>query len=443
MKERPLLNPKILLTGTNRWPIVSRLMVSFRRMGCSVAVLCPTLGRPARKTRSVGHIFHYSGLTPVDSLRAAIEAFGPDLIVPTCDRGVQHLHEFHALSQSEGSAGRKMVALIERSLGSPHGFPIVTSRCELLKIAQSEGILVPTMSEIESDADLQLWIAKSAPPWVIKADGTWGGKGVKIAKDAKEAMRFFLEFAQHDSLVELTTRLLLNRDRDWAFFDWKHSRRSVIAQSMIDGRPANCAVVCWEGKMLAGIAVEVIKARGATGPATVVQIVPGSEMLAAAETLTRRLGISGFIGLDFMIEKGTGAIYLIEMNPRCTPPCPLPLGNGRNLVAAISAQLSGRPLPSNHPAIEQSLVEYFPPFSESADGVYHANINGLAHLDSPEEALELPHDFRHPWSPRSVLGKVIDLVRRDQRQETAFTAFSTEDRQVLSGRALPQKSINA
>lgn len=430
MKERALLQPRILLTGTNRWPIVSRLMVSFCRLDCKVAVLYPTSGRSVQKVRNAGHMFHYSGLKPIHSLRFAIESFDPDFIVPTCDRGVQHLHELHAMSQSEEDAGQKIAALIERSLGSPHGFPVVSSRSELLKIAQSEGILVPATAAIENDADLQIWNAKSSPPWMIKADGTWGGKGVKIAKDTREARNVFVEFAQHDGLVTLVTRLLLNRDRDWALYDWKQSRRSVIAQSMIDGRPANCAVVCWQGKVLAGIAVEVVKARGATGPATMVQVVPGPEMIAAAETLARRLGISGFFGLDFMIERGTGAVYLIEMNPRCTPPCPLPLGNGRNLVAAISAQLSGQSPAKSQPALEQSLIEYFP-VSESTGNADDANVEGI-----PEEALELLHDLVQPWSTRSVFGQLIDLTRREQSQEATFSTLSTEDRQTPVSKSL-------
>jgi hypothetical protein len=418
------------LIGTNRWPLLPRLVISFRRMGCNIAVLCPTPGHPVQKVESVGRIFHYNGLAPIESLRKAIEVFDPELVVPSCDRSVQHLHELHGISKSRGSAGRKIASLIERSLGSPDGFPIVSSRFELLKIAQSEGILVPKTITIESEADLQLWNAESAPSWVIKADGTWGGQGVRIANNAREANTCFLEFSQRPNAVNLINRLLLNRDRDWVMFDWKHSRRSVIAQSIIDGRPANCAVVCWEGKVLAGIAVEVIKARGATGPATVVQIVSGSEMMAAAEKIARRLGVSGFFGLDFMIEKDTGSVYLIEMNPRCTPPCPLPLGEGHNLVAAIWGRLTGQPLPSNQPVIKQSIIEYFPQAVESADSVTGANVNVLIHRDIPEGELELIHELLHPRSGRSIVGKVIDVARRKQHQEMSCITFSRDEKQT-------------
>lgn len=430
--KRAAVGSRILLTNTNRWPVVPRLVISFRRMGCNIAVLCPTADNPVQKVSGLGRVFHYDGLAPIESLRKAIEAFDPELVVPSCDRSVQHLHELHRISQSRGNAGRKIASLIERSLGSPDGFPIVSSRCELLKIAQSEGILVPKTSTIESEADLQLWNAKCDPPWVIKADGTWGGQGVRIANNTREANRCFLEFSQRPGAVNLIKRLLLNRDRDWAVFDWKHSQRSVIAQSLINGRPANCAVVCWEGKVLAGIAVEVIKARGATGPATVVQIVSGSEMMAAAEKIARRLGMSGFFGLDFMIEKATGSVYLIEMNPRCTPPSPLPFGEGHNLVAAIWAQLTGQPLPSTQPALEQSVIAYFPQVVEGDDNVNDANLNGLIHQDIPEGEPELIHELLHPRSERSALGKVIDVVWR--KQEISCIAFSLDEKQALVGK---------
>jgi hypothetical protein len=426
------------LIGTNRWPLLARLVISFRRIGCNIAVLCPAPGHPVQKVRGVGPIFDYSGLAPIKSLRRTIEIFDPELIVPSCDRSVQHLHELYEISQSQGNVGRKIAALIQRSLGSPDGFAIVSSRSELLKIAQSEGILVPKTSTIESEADLQLWNAKSEPPWVIKANGTWGGQGVRIAENAREANRCFLEFSQDPGAINLIKRLLLNCDRDWVVLDWKHSRRSVIAQSLIKGRPANCAVVCWEGKVLAGIAVEVIKSRGETGPATVVQIVSGSEMMEAAEKIARRLGMSGFFGLDFMIERGTGSVYLIEMNPRCTPPCSLPLGKGQNLVAAIWAQLTGQLLPGNLPAIEDRIIAYFPQADEGADNSSDGNLDDLIYRDIPEGEPELIHELLHPRSGRSIIGKMIDVAWRKPNHENRRITYLMDE-----GQAPPKKRCTA
>src|SRR5260370_6010975 len=110
LKEHIFAGPRILFTDTNRWPVVARLAIAFRRMGCSIGVLCPTPGHPVQKVSGVEHIFHYSGFAPIDSLRTAIETFDPDIIVPACDRSVEHLHELHALCQKRDSSTHKIAA---------------------------------------------------------------------------------------------------------------------------------------------------------------------------------------------------------------------------------------------------------------------------------------------------------------------------------------------
>lgn len=403
--------PRILLTDTNRWPVVARMAIAFLKIGCDVAVLCPVPGHPAQKISRRARIFHYSGFRPVASLKIAIDDFNPDIIVPACDRGVQHLHELYALSQKQGRAERKMSALIERSLGSPDGFPIVSSRWGLLEIARDEGIPVPETCAIGSLVDLKRWYVAPKSPVVIKADGTWGGRGVRIAYSAMEAEHRFLELTQSASVPELVKRILLNRYRDWELLDWKRSRPAVIAQALIDGRPANCAVVCAQGKVLAGIAVDVLRAQGSTAPATLVEVVEGAEMLLAAERIARRLNLSGFFGLDFVIEKGTGTTYLIEMNPRCTPPCPLPLGKGRDLVAAMWAHLVGKPAPETRSVTSKKRIAYFPQARASAARGHDALLDASYH-DVPRDEPGLIHELLHPRPERSLAGQLVDFVRR-------------------------------
>jgi hypothetical protein len=422
-KEPVSDGPRILLTDTNRWPVVARMAIAFWKRGCDVAVLCPVPGHPIQKISGRARIFHYSGFRPLASLKTAIDDFDPDIVVPACDRGVQHLHALHALSQKQGRADRKMSALIERSLGSPHGFPIVSSRWGLLEIARDEGIPVPKMSAIGSLADLKRWHIASNLPVVIKADGTWGGRGVRIAHSATEAERCFLDLTQRAGLAELIKRILLNRDRDWELLDWKRSRPAVIAQSLIEGRPANCAVVCAQGKILAGIAVEVVRAQGPTAPATLVEVVEGAEMLLAAERIARRLNLSGFFGLDFVIENGTGAIYLIEMNPRCTPPCPLPLGKGRDLVAAMWAHLVGQPSPETQSVTNKNRIAYFPQAWGSAEDGHDALLDACYH-DVPSDEADLIHELLHPWPERSLAGQLVDFVRRKGSLSKLPAAFA-------------------
>jgi hypothetical protein len=349
----------------------------------------------------------------------AIEAFDPDIVVPSCDRSVEHLHTLHALSKSQGAPGEKIASLIERSLGPPESFAVVSSRFELLKVASAEGILVPDMIAVNDAADLKPWSSQTALPWVLKADGSSGGRGVRVAHSVVAAQQSFLELTERPRMLELIKRLILNRDRDWVLSDWRHSHPAVIAQSQIDGRPANCAVVCWQGKVLAGISLEVVRAKGPRGPATVVQVVESPKMMLAAERIASRLYLSGFFGLDFMIENGSGATYLIEMNPRCTPPCPLALGKGRDLIAAMWAQLTGQPLPESRPVTRKKRIAYFPQTGAAMGGLQDFGHHETSYYDVPHGEPELIQELLHPWSERSIPGQMFDRARRMWTQQNA------------------------
>jgi hypothetical protein len=346
----------------------------------------------------VRRTFPYSGLRPLDSLVAAIEATDPQIIIPCDDRGVEHLHELYARARSLGISGSKMAALIERSLGSPQAYPIVSARYELLSIAREEGLRVPDTNRIKTVDDLKFWHATQALPWVLKADGTFGGRGVKIVHTAEQAQQSFLEMTRMFGAGRAIKRLCVNRDPFWLRPWWNRSKPGVIVQSHIQGRPANCAVACWEGRVLAGIGVEVVSAEGQTGPASIVRVVDNPEMMRCAERIARRLGVSGFFGLDFMIEEGSGATYLIEMNPRCTPLCHLQLGKGRDMIGALWAQLTGQLFRETSPVTQNDLIAYFPQAwnckSEFLQSSFH---------DVPHGEPDLVKELLRPWPDRSLL----------------------------------------
>ncbi|QNI33503.1 ATP-grasp domain-containing protein [Alloacidobacterium dinghuense] len=432
LRRDSLADPCILLTDTNRWPVVPRLAMRFEKLGAKVAVLCATPGHPVESLRERVQIFSYSGFQPLSSLRMAVETFRPDIIIPACDRSVQHLHELHGACQAEdGRAALSMSLLIERSLGSPQSFSIVSNRYALLQTALEEGIRVPKLLAINEVSDLEHLSAEIPAPWVIKTDGTWGGRGVRVAYSLAEAGQCLRELTSRPDALQLMKRMSLNRDRDWVYLDWSRPRPAVVAQAFIPGRPANCAAVCRDGEVLAVIAVEVIQSQGPTGPATIVQVVPGGEMMQAAERIARRLRLSGFFGLDFVIEERTGATYLIEMNPRCTPPCPLPLGESRDLVAAFWSHLKEQPMPHTVSVTDKSRIAYFPQASLRAPDAPDTILSS-SFVDIPAEEPNLVHQLRNPWVGRSLLGRFLDWIRqRLVREESTCTT-----RTVLFERAM-------
>jgi formate-dependent phosphoribosylglycinamide formyltransferase (GAR transformylase) len=399
--------PKILLTDTSSFPGSSRLAISLSKSGCDVSAVCSIPDHPLLKVRSVRETFHYSSIRPLNSLQSAIEKCQPQIIIPCDDCAVQHLHELYVRARHLGTSGQNLAALIERSLGAPESYPVVSSRYALLALAREEGLPVPQTKLIQTLSDLKRWCVEETRSVVVKADGTWGGNGVRIAHTARQAQQFFLELSRRPNIFGVIGRLLLNRHRFWLRSWWTRVRPKTIGQQYICGRPGNCAVLCWNGRILAGITVEVVSTRHPNGPATVVRVVDNPQMLLCAERLAHRLGLSGFFGLDFMIENATETIYLIEMNPRCTQLSHIQLGRKRDLIGALSTQLSDQALQENPPVTQNDLIAYFPEAWTCKSDVLQSSFQDVP-LDEPD----LTAALLRPSSARTFLGRSVDSFRR-------------------------------
>ncbi len=394
--------PKVLLTDTNRWPSPARLAMGLAAAGCTVSALCLTRGHPLLHTSVVRETYPYSSLRPLESLISAIESAKPQIIVPCDDRGVQHLHELYAYALSLGASGKSLVDLLEFSLSDPASFPIVSGRCELLEIARAEGIRVPETRLISGIADFNGWQNSHGLPWVLKGDGTFGGRGVRIADSLPQAHALFFEIQNMFRLRRALKRAIVNRDPFWLLPWWQGVKPAIIVQSFVVGRPANCAAFCWQGEVKALVGVEVVSSDGMLGPANIVRVIDNPEMKLAADRIARRLNLSGFFGLDFMIEETSGATYLIEMNPRCTPLSHLQLGPGRNLVEALSAQLLDRPPRDIPPVTEMDLIAYFPQAWHNKSEFLPASFQ-----DFPQGEPELVEALLHPWPDTSLLFRLV------------------------------------
>ncbi|HWZ99317.1 MAG TPA: ATP-grasp domain-containing protein [Candidatus Dormibacteraeota bacterium] len=412
-EHHPAVAPKILLTDTCRWSIGARLAIALTKAGCHVFAVCPTQRHPLQFTRVVRQLFPYSSIRPLDSLRNAIKEVQPNFVIPCDERGVRHLHELFLHSSQDGSAGAEIASLIERSLGASKSYPIVSSRNDLLQLAREEGIRVPSTLPIKEMADLKSWEENQEFPCMLKADSSFGGTGVEMVRSREHAQQCFERLTGPHGITRVLKRLIINRDPFWIRPWWNRHRPAIIAQAFVQGRPANCAVACWEGRVLAGIGVEVVSSSGSTGPAIIVRVVENSEMSFAAERIARRLNLSGFFGLDFMIENGTGATYLIEMNPRSTPLCHLQLGKGRDMVGALSAQLSGQSLRDIPPTTENELIAYFPQAWTPNHELLPSSFQ-----DIPSEEPELVHELLRPWPDRTLLYRLSHALTSPRTQKS-------------------------
>jgi hypothetical protein len=412
--------PSILLTATLRWPIAARLAIAFGGMGCRVEAIAPD-GHPVSYTQAIRRVHAYPNLRPIASLRAAIRAAEPDLIVPCDDNAAVHLHRLYEESVGEVDAGYGPRALIARSLGVPEACSLATRRGSLLALAADAGVRIPATAVAATRSELRDWLAQHGVPAVMKIDCSWGGQGVAIVHSQDEALHAFGLMAARPSIVKAATRTLLERDPSLLLRALKGTRRSVTLQKFVSGRPANRAVACWHGRVLAGISVEALETQHLTGPATVVRVIENAEMSGAVVRLVRRLGISGLWGADFVLDSTSGAAYLIEMNPRATPICHLPLGMGRDLPAALYAQLTGSPPPTIAATIDHDVIALFP--GEWRRKAASSHVRHDYHDVPWDEPGVVRDGIRQPWAERGWLARLRARTRpKSARQATAREA---------------------
>lgn len=407
--------PRVLLAATLRWPLAARLAIAFRQQGCEVQAWCPE-GHPLGKTRAVGRIHHGRALAPQSTLRAALGAAAPDLVVPCDDDAALHLHDLHARLRADGGT-QALRALIERSLGTPASCETATARGALMALAAAAGVRVPDTVPLAGAADLEAWIERRGLPAVLKADRSWGGLGVAIVRTAAEARAAWRQ-AMHPSAGRALSHLLVRRDPSHLLRRLRGDRPALTVQALVQGRPANRAVACWQGQVLAGISVVALQTRTATGPATVVQVIENDEMSAAATQLVRALKLSGFCGFDFILESASRAAWLIEVNPRATPICHLSSGTGPLLPAALLARLQGAAPPAASPVTGNGTIALFPgewernPLSPHLRTAFH---------DVPWEEAELVRDcVAAPWEERGLVARLRAGLRPAQPRRPAF-----------------------
>jgi carbamoylphosphate synthase large subunit len=322
--------------------------------GARVSLIAPS-NHPARALNFLAHCTTYRALAPRHCLETALDRLRPDIVIPCDERTVRDLHAIWRTTSRP-----HVKDLIRTSTAPARNFPIITSRAALLSLAQKEGVRVPPSMPLPDKQTLDRWSETHAAPFVLKADGSWAGFGVRIISTVATARDAYSQMTQPVSLRLALRESLLEGNyfdvRSWL----RRERPSLSVQGYVDGWPANVGVACWQGEVLAAVCAESVSTTSATGPSTVARIIHNSEMIDAARRVVKTLGLSGMIGFDFMIEAATGAAYLIEMNPRNTPICAVRLGPGRDLAEALVARICRRPARERPPRTERDIVVFFP-----------------------------------------------------------------------------------
>jgi hypothetical protein len=337
----------VLVAAAILWPNAVRLCRAFREVGFEVgAIALPQ--HPVHRSKAPERTFQYRPKAPLDSLREAITERRPDIIVPCDDRIVSHLCALRALGDDDTST------LIETSLGLGGANGVLAKRATLEEMSRLPDVDVPRTDSIVSVSDLQDWGRKFGLPAVLKLDGSWGGN-IVVVRRGSEIREAFWRMRFRQSILRSLKHYVTRRDVEAL----SHLRSAISVQSYVPGKQANATVACWRGEVLAQVAVEVVQLASPFGAASVVHVVDGEAMAAAARSICSHYMLSGLHGFDFITDERSGATKLIEINPRATQISHFNLGPGRDLAAALFEALSGR-LAAWRPPIQSADISLFP-----------------------------------------------------------------------------------
>lgn len=347
-----------------RWLPTARLAVALADAGFTVETVCPA-GHSIAKTTVLKRAFIYRGLTPLKSIRVAMEATKPDLLIPGDDLATMHLHHLHKQYSADprqsnaGKFGETICALIERSIGAPENFAVIDDRTAFMHASRQAGVRVPCTEAVENDQALQEFAAKYGYPMVLKANGTSGGTGVRIVRHEQEARKALRTLQAPPDFHRAMKRAVFDRNTTMLGPSVRRTKCLVNAQSFVDGTEATSVVACWQGQVLAGLHFEVLQKTNPSGPATVLRRIVHPEMTAAAEKMAHRLKLSGLHGFDFMLDAQRNA-FLIEINPRITQVGHLNMGVGQDLPRALVSIPFGKEIQQVPAVTDSDIVALFP-----------------------------------------------------------------------------------
>jgi hypothetical protein len=344
------MSAKVLLVTTVRWPSVARYAAGFAAAGMTVEALAPKTA-PVILSRYVARSHRYRPLALLPSLKRAIEVSGADLLSACDERAVSLLLDLHAQGDAD------VQGMIARSLGNPSGYAALLSRVRSLGAMHDCGVRVARTHALNGEDELDHALGHTGLPAVLKIDGSWGGDGIRIARDRDEAVQAFRRLA-HVSRTRSLARALKRRDAHFVSEAFAPVPRTVSLQRFVEGVPAACAFAAWEGKLAGVFAYDVLAAEGDTGPPNVIRRVRCPDMCEAARIAARRFGLSGLFGMDF-IRDVEGNPHLIEINPRGTQGGTLPFASGCDLPSALVKAAFGG-VPARRPSIAKDIVVTFP-----------------------------------------------------------------------------------
>lgn len=300
--------------------------------------------------------FNEGGGLAVEPFIQCVRQLQPRWVIPLDEVSSQMLQQMGVgrLPGGQSALPNDVVALLQRSLGHPAGYPLFAVRRRAFETAREANIPAPVQADVGT-LDACLEFARShGYPVVLKQETSRGGVGTFIL-DNDAALR---DFAASGRL--------------------SRSGPPWVIQAFVKGALGMHAVFAQQGRVLAQVSAIQLSRRSArmTAPSSVVRLLQHDAMSASCAAFVAANQASGFHGWDFQLDEAGNAL-MIEHNPR--PISISHLGHllGDDLCGALAHVCGVAPAKPQVHAEGERLVALFPdewqrdPHSPMLHGAFH------------------------------------------------------------------------
>jgi biotin carboxylase len=160
-------------------------------------------------------------------------------------------------------------------------------------------------------------------PVIVRRDFGSGGAGTLRCRDAGEVLAATSGVSVQDAWVP-------------------EGAPRFVVQRFVDGEIVTRPFVAWHGEEIAGFTRSRLATHpGPFGPGSVVEFVGMPAVAAATRRLAAALGIHGFAGAQFLLDRDSGRPLLMEVNRRMLPATHSGSRIGIDLAAALATAMRG------------------------------------------------------------------------------------------------------
>jgi predicted ATP-grasp superfamily ATP-dependent carboligase len=375
----------LLVSTIARRYATARIPRALANAGFAVAALTPksALVEASAYVTKIGHL--PDNATPMQwvfAFAAMVKATTPRLVVPGDDAAFRLLCSLAAEPPANmvPAMQAQLASLIRESLGDPSWYRASADKLLLPAAVEALGLRVPPYAIVASAQDAAAFAATHGYPVVLKRRHGFGGPAAVSCSDETAIAPIFAELARLDALDP----------------EGRGDGR-LLVQAPVRGERHPYALVAWQGESLAGWSSDVVATdRPPMGAPTVLRLQRSDALADLTSRLVRGFGMSGFVTLEWIVEEGTGNVYLGELSRAVAPSAHCGAAHGVDLAAALFAAAGGAAIEARtalDPG-EAPLVVLFP----------------QEWLRDPESPYLLDYPVDVPWDDPKLLEALLALA---------------------------------